>query len=421
VQEGEGGEGIAIGSVKRKQFSVVLNGHSLVFGLQEELEQLLLAVATQCQAVICCRVTPLQKAKVVDLVKRYKKVVTLSVGDGANDVSMIKTAHIGVGISGQEGLQAVLASDYSVAQFRFLERLLLVHGRLSYFRMCKFLRYFFYKNFAYTFCQLWYAFVCGFSAQTVFGSFYISSYNLFYTALPVLFLGAFDQDVSEEMSLRFPALYTPGLQNRWFDGRQFLRSAGHGFLTSFTLFCVVFGHYFNALEQKGQTLSDFYTFGSVLSLVLITVVTGQICLDTQYWTVFSYITIFGSLFITYFFTVMANILYKTNYSGTVLNAFGDPGYWLCSLLSVVMTMVPVLCWRFWRADTHPTLTEHVRFKMLHERDVPKTKAKRKLVRRASTRRAGYRPSFRSGYAFSHQEGFARLITEGKLLATPNMQ
>jgi magnesium-transporting ATPase (P-type) len=81
---------------------------------------------------------------------------------------MIKEAHIGVGISGQEGLQAVLASDYSIAQFRYLERLLLVHGRWSYYRMCKFLRYFFYKNFAFTLCHFWFAFFCGFSAQVRF-------------------------------------------------------------------------------------------------------------------------------------------------------------------------------------------------------------------------------------------------------------
>lgn len=74
-------------------------------------------------------------------------------------------AHIGVGISGQEGMQAVLASDFSLAQFRFLERLLLVHGRQSYYRICKFLRYFFYKNFAFTLCHFWYGFFCGFSAQ----------------------------------------------------------------------------------------------------------------------------------------------------------------------------------------------------------------------------------------------------------------
>lgn len=82
-----------------------------------------------------------------------------------NNAGHVSAAHIGVGISGQEGMQAVLASDYSIAQFRFLQRLLLVHGRWSYYRMCKFLRYFFYKNFAFTVCHFWFAMFCGFSAQ----------------------------------------------------------------------------------------------------------------------------------------------------------------------------------------------------------------------------------------------------------------
>ncbi|KJH50069.1 IC domain protein, HAD ATPase, P-type family [Dictyocaulus viviparus] len=151
VRGGEGG-GVAL----------VINGDSLSFALDERLERLFLEIATMCTAVICCRVTPLQKAQVVDLVKRNKKAVTLSVGDGANDVSMIKTAHIGVG---QEGMQAVLASDYSIGQFKYLERLLLVHGRWSYIRMAKFLRYFFYKNFAFTLTHFWYSFFCGYSAQ----------------------------------------------------------------------------------------------------------------------------------------------------------------------------------------------------------------------------------------------------------------
>lgn len=166
-------------------FALVINGHSLVHALHPKLEHLFLEVSSQCKsatslnlknivtnnwnfpgkAVICCRVTPLQKAMVVELIKKSKSAVTLAIGDGANDVSMIKTAHIGVGISGQEGLQAVLASDYSIGQFRFLERLLLVHGRWSYYRMSKFLRYFFYKNFAFTLCHIWFAFFCGFSAQ----------------------------------------------------------------------------------------------------------------------------------------------------------------------------------------------------------------------------------------------------------------
>lgn len=126
-------------------FAIVINGHSLVHCFSPDMENKFLDIVSQCRAVICCRVTPLQKALVVDLIKRRKNAVTLAIGDGANDVSMIRSkwnhndirdahpffvaAHIGVGISGKEGMQAVLASDYSIAQFKYLERLLLVHGR----------------------------------------------------------------------------------------------------------------------------------------------------------------------------------------------------------------------------------------------------------------------------------------------------
>lgn len=97
-------------------------------------KHLLLSLAMQCEGVVCCRVSPKQKAQVVKLVKDGLGVMTLAIGDGANDVSMIQAADVGVGISGEEGLQAVNSSDYAIAQFRFLKRLLLVHGHWSYAR-----------------------------------------------------------------------------------------------------------------------------------------------------------------------------------------------------------------------------------------------------------------------------------------------
>ncbi|XP_055352737.1 phospholipid-transporting ATPase ID-like [Paramacrobiotus metropolitanus] len=204
-------------------YATVIQGPSLVYALDPELEELFVQVSCASKAVICCRVTPLQKALVVELIKKYKNAITLAIGDGANDVSMIKAAHIGVGISGQEGMQAVLASDFAIGQFRFLKRLLLVHGRWSYYRMSKFLSYFFYKNFAFTLCQMWYSFYCGFTAQTVYDPLFVTVYNLFYTSLPILALGVFDQDVNDNNSLEFPKLYSPGQRNLFFNKREFLR------------------------------------------------------------------------------------------------------------------------------------------------------------------------------------------------------
>jgi hypothetical protein len=119
--------------------------------------------------VICCRVAPKQKAEVVALVKRTLNCITLSIGDGANDVPMIKVccasrvlctalkllvltppiipqeAHVGVGISGKEGRQAVMSADYALGQFAFIADLLLVHGRWAYKRCVMVILWSFYK------------------------------------------------------------------------------------------------------------------------------------------------------------------------------------------------------------------------------------------------------------------------------------
>lgn len=108
-----------------------------------------------CKAVICCRVSPLQKALVVKLVKKYDKSILLAIGDGANDVSMIQAAHVGVGISGVEGLQAARSADFAIGQFRFLKKLLLVHGAWAYQRLSKMIFYYFYKNIALYLTQFW--------------------------------------------------------------------------------------------------------------------------------------------------------------------------------------------------------------------------------------------------------------------------
>ena len=134
---------------------MVIEGKSLTFALEKDLEKTFYQLAIKCKAVVCCRVSPLQKALVVKLVKKFSKSILLAIGDGANDVSMIQAAHVGVGISGVEGLQAARSADFSIAQFRFLRKLLLVHGSWAYQRLSKMIFYYFYKNVALYLTQFW--------------------------------------------------------------------------------------------------------------------------------------------------------------------------------------------------------------------------------------------------------------------------
>lgn len=145
--------------------ALVIEGKSLTFALEKDLERTFYELAIKCKAVICCRVSPLQKALVVKLVKKFSKSILLAIGDGANDVSMIQAAHVGVGISGVEGLQAARSADFSIAQFRFLRKLLLVHGAWAYQRLSKMIFYYFYKNVALYLTQFWYAIFNGFQGR----------------------------------------------------------------------------------------------------------------------------------------------------------------------------------------------------------------------------------------------------------------
>nr|XP_061836890.1 phospholipid-transporting ATPase ID-like [Nerophis lumbriciformis]XP_061836891.1 phospholipid-transporting ATPase ID-like [Nerophis lumbriciformis] len=395
------------------EYALVINGHSLDFALEKGLELELLRTACMCQTVICCRVTPLQKAQVVKLVKKYKQAVTLAIGDGANDVSMIKAAHIGVGISGQEGMQAVLSSDYSFAQFRYLQRLLLVHGRWSYLRMCKFLHYFFYKNFTFTFVHVWYAFFCGFSAQTVYDQWFVSMYNVLYTVLPVVGMSLFDQDVNDRWSFQYPQLYAPGPLNLYFNKKSFMRCMIHSCFSSLVVFFIPWAAMRDTVRDDGKDIADYQSFALLVQTCLLVVVNIQLCLDTYYWTAVNQFFMWGSLgiyFLTTFamhsnemFFIFASVF---PFIGTARSSLNQPSVWLTIFLTCLLCGLPVVAFRFMIIQLRPTINDKVRLKVRKE-VLPAPGPRHPPARRSSTRR--------SSYAFSHAEGYGDLVTSRKFL------
>jgi phospholipid-translocating ATPase len=191
---------------------LVIDGFTLRWVLNDRLKQKFLLLCKQCKSVLCCRVSPAQKAAVVAMVKNGLDVMTLSIGDGANDVAMIQEADVGVGIAGVEGRQAAMSSDYAIAQFRFLQRLVLVHGRWSYRRLAESISNFFYKNMVWTFSIFWYEIYCDMDMTYLFDYTYILMFNLFFTSVPVAIMGVLDQDVSDKVSLAVPQLYRRGIE-----------------------------------------------------------------------------------------------------------------------------------------------------------------------------------------------------------------
>ncbi|UJR15621.1 hypothetical protein I4U23_002557 [Adineta vaga] len=397
-------------------FGLLITGQALAFALTDKLKMKLLELGTMCKAVVCCRVTPLQKAQVVELVMQNEKKITLAIGDGANDVSMIQKAHIGVGISGQEGRQAVLASDYSFGQFRYLERLLLVHGRWSYLRISKFLRYFFYKNFAFTLCHFWFGFFSGFSAQTLYDPFFVATYNVFFSSLPVLALGVFDQDVSADHSMSKPPLYTPGQNNEFFNKKIFAESVIHGILTSCIIFFVPYLSVSNSTRPGGMTQADLQSFGFMVATIMIIVVNLENALETWYWTGLYHFVLWGTIVVHFLFhfVLYSTIIYsifKTNYGyvGVAQSVLSTGNFWFTLFLTCTILLLPVFCREFFRMRFMPNKTDRARLNQKF-----RTEEKAAFVAHIQQKLRQSKRSIRSGYAFSQQQGWGPLITSGRM-------
>lgn len=187
---------------------VVVDGHTLgVIDGNDSWKCIFYDLVVRADSVVCCRASPAQKA---NLVKRIRDLVpkslTLAIGDGANDIPMIQASHVGVGISGREGLQAARTADFAIAQFRFLQRLLFVHGRWNYLRTAHFILVTFWKELVFYLAQAGYQRSTGYSGTSLYESISLAVFNTLFTSLAVILPGMLEKDLKAETLLAVPEL-----------------------------------------------------------------------------------------------------------------------------------------------------------------------------------------------------------------------
>ncbi|KAF4316299.1 hypothetical protein BBO99_00002177 [Phytophthora kernoviae] len=336
----------SMAEARKQDLALIIDGETLELAL-EECPELLLHVAERCVAVIACRVSPAQKAQLVRLVRdNNPEIRTLAIGDGANDVSMIQSAHVGVGISGQEGMQAANSSDYAIAQFRFLSRLLLVHGRWNYVRMGELILYIFYKNVILNLTQFWYMIFTGFSGQKFFLEWGLQGYNLLFTALPIVLVSTFEQDVPACLAHNYPLLYRIGQENTRFNTKIVWAWISSCIWESLVIcFGVVYGMRY--LVTGGDT-PTMWVYGCTSFTIVLIVVTLKLCLHQQMWWPI-HIAIYIGSFMLWIGTAAlishGKSISSAYWNGVFSNTFRIDAFWLVVPLVVVTALSRDFMWK----------------------------------------------------------------------------
>ncbi|KAK9241216.1 hypothetical protein V1525DRAFT_334783 [Lipomyces kononenkoae] len=324
-------------------YALVIDGDALKLVLDESLKMRFLLLCKQCKAILCCRVSPAQKAAVVKMVKNGLGVMTLAIGDGANDVAMIQAADIGVGIAGEEGRQAAMSSDYAIGQFRFLSRLLLVHGRWSYRRLAEMIANFFYKNMVFTFSLFWYQIYNDFDGSYLFDYTYVLLYNLAFTSLPVIFMGILDQDVDDKVSLAVPELYQRGILRKEWTQRKFWMYMFDGLVQSVICFFFTYLMFYTGgfVTRSGLQLNQRESMGVFVATAAVIVANVYVLLNQYRWDWLFCLFISLSILIMFFWTgVYTASTVSAGFYGAGSQVYGSLIFWASILVTSVACLLP---------------------------------------------------------------------------------
>lgn len=335
--------------------ALIIDGNSLLHALSKDLEQELFELATACQVVICCRVAPSQKSNIVSLVKEKGQEMTLAIGDGANDVPMLQKAHVGIGLSGQEGRQAVMSSDFSMGQFRFLSKLLLVHGHWNYQRLSYMVLYNFYRNAVFVMMLFWYILQTAFSASSAIFDWNLMFYSLIYTSVPTVVVGILDKDIGQKTLLKHPPLYGAGQRDENYNSLLFWITMLDTLWQSLVLFYV-------PLYTFQDSTIDVWSIGSLWTIAVVILVNLHLAMDVQRWTWITHLAIWGSIASTFGCLFTLDAITQESFLphyGVIFKVIRTFSYWYDIVLIVILALLPRLCvkvvvQRVWPSDIQIT-------------------------------------------------------------------
>ena len=296
----------------------IIDGDTLDLALKN-CEAEFFTTSMQAPSVVCCRCSPTQKRIIVKTIKKYTDARTAAVGDGGNDVAMIQEADVGIGIVGKEGLQASLAADYSIKEFKSLSVLLLWWGRISYKNTSTMANFIMHRGLIISFNQFMFSCIFYFNPVPLYSGFLSFGYSTIFTSLPSICV-LLDQDVAKDNVLKFPTLYKILLKGRELNFKSFLFLI---FKSIFQAMIIMFGSFLlfhDNIYLKIVTV----TFTALIYLEILNV---YLEVTTYHW--FMWVSFFSTC-IVYLLTILL-----LNYYLDIYFIFKSSIFWRIPILSLV--------------------------------------------------------------------------------------
>lgn len=377
------------------KFCIVLDGAalSIVLANPNQTRKLLSVMAhPQCEAAVFCRVNPKQKGLIVKSCRdRLTSGCVLAIGDGANDISMIKEAHVGIGIFGEEGWQAAGSADYAITKFKDLYRLLFIHGRWNYLRITFFISFFMYKNYAFTFLQFWMAAFSQWTGLSVLDDYCLLAFNSIFMVGPLFAACLFDKDIhpdADRPSKRkllhprsvndekwyvnvIPKLYGPGQRNEYFKSQRVVAWLVLGLIHSVCIFFSIMAAwalYENvAIQADGKNASFSMEQQAIYTILLMSLSAVHTMMVKEWNVIYAIGSIVVHILLYIIFVAIYDVLYLQPYSYIAAATFSNWNFWFLFALVVALCVLPVILLSRFKELLRPGLADLIKSKRLTER------------------------------------------------------
>ena len=332
------------------KYSLIISGESIQYCISEgKASDLFWFLIRHSRSIICCRCSPIHKCNLVQFVKKHTKETILAIGDGENDVNMIKAANVGIGIFGKEGSQAAYNSDYAFNEFKYLRILLFINGRFSLLRNAYLINLFFFKNFFYNFIGIIMDFYGLNSGNFFYDELYDSMFNTFISIFPLIVFSIIDEDYNldckkvdsdKKILLLLPDMYQQTRDSKPFNIIKFITTSIISVILALFVTLIFNNSFIETIKNERGDITSLYDLTFYVYLAVVIIHFFMIYLDTSLFNSIIFIMFILQVIVDLIFIIVMNRIQGDNKLNGVKSHLMSIIHFLILIISCTIVCLP---------------------------------------------------------------------------------